>query len=170
MKTILKTLFFIGLVALIFSCNKGQQSNKLKQTNQSDFVEGYVVASFQGVEINSTTGQVTGKSTPRGFCILLEGEQHGENTWPMDIYTFNLSDSLFNFPQDILKPNYDGENCGPVFFPTDFQSKYKIKFKYQILDSTDMVQFICGACTDMAIAFPWKNFNQVKLTEVTRIQ
>ncbi len=170
MKTILKILLLSGFVALIYSCNKGQQSNKFKQTNQSDFVEGYVVASFQGNEVNNSTGKATGRSTPKGFCILLEGEQHGENTWPMDIYTFNLPDSLFNFPQNILTPNYDGGNCGPVFFPTDLQTKYKIKFKYQVLDSTGMVQFICGACTDMARAFPWNNYKQVKLTEVTKIQ
>jgi hypothetical protein len=129
----------------------------------SDRVEGYVVGSFVGDEVNAE-GVAAGNKTPRGYCILLKG--NGEKN--MDFYTFNFPDTLFAFPDKILTPNYNGNDCGPTFFPDSLKYAYKIKFKYQIVDEPDNVRFATGPCSFWLATFPWEDFNQVIVAETTK--
>jgi len=126
-------------------------------------VEGYIVGSFIADELN-TKGQVTGNKTERGYCILLEGSE----TNAMDFYSFNISDGLFSFPDEILIPDYDGGNCGPAFFPDSLKYAYKISFKYQIVSAQDEVQFVTGDCLAMEASFPWENYHQIVIKETSK--
>jgi hypothetical protein len=129
----------------------------------SNLVEGFVVGSFIGDGVDGE-GQATGNKTERGYCILLvESEDKA-----MSFYSFNFSDTLFAFPDEILLPDYNGYNCGPTFFPDSLKFSYKIKFKYQIVDEPDKVQFSTGPCTTLALAFPWENYNQIFVNETTK--
>lgn len=128
----------------------------------SAFVEGYVVGSFIGDEVNAE-GQATGNKTERGYCILLEESENKS----MDFYTFNFPDSLFAFPDGVIS-SYNTYNCGPAFFPDSLKYFYKIKFKYQIVDDPDKVQFITGACFAIGVPFPWENYDQVIVNEATK--
>jgi hypothetical protein len=62
-------------------------------------VEGYVVGSFIGDEIN-TEGEAKGNKTERGYCILLEESKNK----CMDFYTFDFPDTMFAFPDENLIP------------------------------------------------------------------
>ncbi len=128
----------------------------------SNFVEGYVVGSFIGDEVDGE-GQATGNKTKRGYCILLEENKNKR----MDFYTFNFSDTLFAFPDEILSPDYNGNNCGPTFFPDSLKFAYKIKFNYQIVNEPDKVQFIT-ACFALDAAFLWDNYDQIFIKETSK--
>jgi len=128
----------------------------------SGFVEGYVVGSFVGDEVNAG-GQATDNKAPRGYCILLEESKNK----PMDFYTFNFPDTLFAFPDGVIS-SYNSYNCGPALFPDSLKYAYKIKFKYQIVDEQDRVQFITGVCLAIGVPFPWDNYNQVILNGIIR--
>lgn len=131
----------------------------------SGYVEGYVVGSFIGDEVDGE-GQATGNKTERGYCILIKGSEYTDSQWPMDFYTFNFSDTLFAFPDEILSPDYNGYNCGPTFFHDSLKYAYKIKFNYQIVEESDKVQFITGACLAMEVPFPWGNYSQIYLLQM----
>ncbi|MFB6340478.1 hypothetical protein ACE1ET_02090 [Saccharicrinis sp. FJH62] len=147
-------LLLFGVILLGFGCEKKESS---------DYVEGYIVGSFVGDEVNEE-GQTTGNKTARGYCILLEGSENKS----MDFYTFNFPDSLFTFPDEILSPNYNGNDCGPVLFRYSLKYVYKIKFKYQVADEKNKAKFITDPCTAWLLAFPWDNYDQVTVNEATR--
>ncbi len=163
MKAILKILFLCGIIVLTaFSCEK-EDIPEL-----TDFVEGYIVGTFKCDETESETGPTT-RITNYGYCILIDGSQNTSSHWPMDFYTFNLPDNLFDFPNKNMTIIYDGSNCGPMFFPDSLKSEYKIKFRYRDPKKPERIFFFCGACTAMDLEFPWRNYSQVTLDNITKI-
>ena len=139
-----------------------------KEDEYSVTVEGYVVGSFVCHEIG-TNGQATGNQTERGYCILLEGSENTDSHWPMDFYTFDLPAELFDFPEEIILPGSNGNDCGPWFFPEGSRNVYKIKFHYRTLTDREIVKFSCGACTAMDQVFPWNDYNEVSLKSLSKI-
>ena len=133
-----------------------------KEDEYSDFVEGYIVGSFIGNELDAN-GKATENKTKRGYCILLEESK----TKYFDYYTFDLPDTIFTFPDEILHPDYNGNDCGPTFFPDSLKKAYKIKFKYQTVAEPAKIQFVTGACTSLLLAFQWEDFEQVIVNEIT---
>lgn len=133
------------------------------ENEYSGLVEGYVVGSFIADEFNAN-GQATGNKTERGYCILLEGSENES----MDFYSFNIPDELFSFSDEILLPNYNGNDCDPTFFPDSLKSSYKIRFKYQIVNDQNQVQFVTGDCLAMLASFPWENYDQVIVNETSK--
>ena len=163
MKTIIKILFLCGIIALMaFSCEKEDIPE------WSGFVEGYIVGTFICDEDDSENGQGTSK-TDRGYCILLEGSENTDSHWPIDFYTFNIPSDIFDFPSEILSVPVDGSNCGPVFFPDSLRNQYKISFKYREPKDSERIFFTCGGCTMMDLTFPWRDYNQVILKDITKI-
>jgi hypothetical protein len=152
--TIFLLLFPLCVVLLGAGCEKDEE--------YSNLVEGYVVGSFIADEVNSE-GQATGNKTPRGYCILLERSENES----MDFYAFNFPDTLFSFPGEILSPNYNGYDCGPTFFPDSLKYIYKIKFKYQIVDELNKVQFVTE-CLAILPVFSWDNYDQVIVNETAK--
>lgn len=69
---------------------------------------------------------------------------------------------------EILTPDYNGDNCGPVFFPDSLKYAYKISFKYQIARAQNEVQFVTGPCRAMLASFPWENYYQVMVNETSK--
>jgi hypothetical protein len=134
-----------------------------KEDEYSPLVEGYIVGSFICYEIGSD-GQATGNQTERGYCILLESDENTDSHWPMDFYTFDLPPGLFDFPEDI----YNSSDGGPVFFPENIRNKFKIKFEYRKIGESERVNFSCGSYA-MSIPFPWENYDQVSLKNVSKI-
>jgi len=164
MKTITNILFLCGIIILTaFSCEK-EDIPEL-----SDFVEGYIVGTFICDEDVSENGQGTGSKTDRGYCILLEGSENTDSHWPMDFYTFNLQSEIFDFPTEILPVLFDGSNCGPVFSPDSLRNEYKISFKYREPKESERIFFTCGPCTMRDITFRWKDYNQVIIEDITKI-
>jgi hypothetical protein len=155
----LLTIFLLLLPACVILFGVGCD----EEDEYSDFVEGYVVGSFIGDEIN-TEGEATGNKTERGYCILLEASKNKQ----MDFYTYNFPNTMFTFPDEILSASYNGYNCGPVFFPDSLKYDYKIKFRYQIVNNPYKVLFAIGPCSAWALAFPWENFDQVNVNETTK--
>ena len=129
----------------------------------SDYLEGYVVGSFIGDEVNAE-GQATGNKTERGYCILLGGD--GEKS--MDFYTFNFPENLFVFSEEILSSTYNINNCGPIFFPDSLKYVYKIKFKYQIIEELDKVKFVTGPCLTMVPPFSWEFYDEGYINEIIK--
>lgn len=144
----LKLCTSLLIILLVLGCSKENET--------SNFVEGYIVASFRCGEVDQEGGQATGELTTRGFFIMLENNADS-------MYTFNLPESLFNFPQEILEPNHNSDNCGPIFFPDD--KEYKISFKYQDSKDSEKIEFACG-CYTYALPFDWDAFKQVVISEI----
>ncbi len=156
---------FIILLSLCIAflgagCEKDDNEN-------SELIKGYVIGSFVG-DKTSNEGQATGNITERGYCILLEGSENSNSQRPMNFYTFNFPDTLFNFPDEILIPNYNGDDCGPTFFPDSLKYSYKIEFNYQIVNESEKVQFITGPCTTLHSAFPWESYDQIDMSEISK--
>jgi hypothetical protein len=128
----------------------------------SGFVEGYVTGSFVSYEVDSE-GMATENLTERAYCIQLEGN---DDEYKMDFYTFNFPETLFDFPDGIIS-QYDGSNCGPAFFPDSLKQIYKIKFRYKNVDERDKIQIITGFCSAMDLIFPWGNYEEVIVKEIT---
>ena len=128
-----------------------------KENEISDYVEGYIVASFICDKTDLENGQATGELTKRGFLIRLEN--HSDS-----MYTFNLQETLFDFPEEILNPNYNVINCGPIYFPNS--QEYKIKFRYQDPKDSEKINFACGPCTLMEATFDWNAFKQIVIKEI----
>ena len=116
----------------------------------------------------SDNGQTTGNRTERGYCILIKGSENLKSQWPMDFYTFNLPDNLFDFPEELLPPGPNGNDCGLFFFPEEVRYSYKIKFKYRIKDNTEKIKFACGLCMAMDLAFPWDEYRKISLKNVIK--
>ena len=152
--------FFLLFIFMGAGCKKEKNGAPLK-------VEGYIVGSFISDEVNKLTGQATGNKTQRGFCILLVNSKNVDNQWPMDFYTFKLPQSLFNFPENILTPLYNGNNCGPTFFPENLKNVYKIRFEYDESLNEDEIKFVNG-CTAFFQSFPWEDFAQVNIKNVSQ--
>jgi len=95
-----------------------------------------------------------------GFFILLMimmGAGCGK-----DENTNNLPTKLFNFPKEILR-DLNGIECSPYFFPDSYRNKYKIRFKYRLLNEEEKVNFVCGGCKTLGEAFPWENYKEIFL-------
>lgn len=144
-----------------FGCKLEMDSIEKKQESLfSGFVEGYITGSFRCNETRN--GQATGNLTERGFMIILE-----DNT--DSLYTFTLPPNLIDFPAEILTPDYDGNNCGPTFFPDSLKDEYKIRFRYRTPEDFEDVQKACGPCQYMFPTFRWEEYDQIIIREVTRI-
>ena len=121
-----------------------------KEDEYSDFVEGCIVGSF---ECNNYDN--------RGFCIILENNTDS-------IFTFSLSDSIFDFPPTIIKPGYDVYTGGPYFFPDSLRNSFKLKFKFrqpyktEINDCT-LLQLMLGP------SFQWEKWNYVIIEDFDTI-
>lgn len=158
MKTIFKTIVLCGLIiSIIYSC---------EHKNFDGYVEGCITGTFLCPKVvNGQAGD-----TVRGFCILLKDRGNSNNTYfPMDLYAFSLPDSYFPFPPKILNYKYDDSNCGPGFFPDSLMSNYKFMIKYRYPDENEIIEFVCGPCSAMAAAFPWRNFKQIIVEDIGTI-
>jgi len=155
------------LISIItFGCEKSSNNgNEKSDTGYSGPVTGYIVGSFICDEKDGETGKVIGKQTDRAYCILLENSENANSEWPMDFYTFDLPDNLYAIPDELLSPGYEGSNCGPHFFPDSLRYSYKINFKFQ---KNDSVHFVCGPCTAMELSFPWDDFDQILVRDVSK--
>jgi len=162
MKTVILKMCFIFLFLVLTG------TGCEKEDEYSDLVEGYIVGSFICYEIGSD-GQATGNQTDRGYCILLEDSENAESHWPMDFYTFDLPAELFDFPEEILFPTHNPNDGGPAFFPESFRNEFKIKFEYRNTSESKRIRFDCGFYTMMGIPFPWEDYNQVTLRNVSKI-
>ena len=131
----------------------------------SNLVEGYIVGSFV-CDAVGTDGQATGNNTERGYCILLEGNKNSDSHRPMDFYTFDLPPGLFGFPEEIMLPGSNGNNCGPWFFPDSLKNEYKISFTYRELNKKERIKFTCGSCMAMESMFPWDDYNEASLKKI----
>lgn len=126
------------------------------------------MATFKCYESDTVINQEAGKEIKRGYFILLEGKQHTKSNWLVDFYTFNMPDSLFRFPAEIILKTHDDMNCGPIFFPDSLRTKYKIRFQYRKLKENEKNHFDCG-CYAMSFPFPWKEYGQVSVKNVSKI-
>jgi len=162
MKTaILKISVFLLLFSLMGAgCEK-------EENGYSNLVEGYIVGTFICDQIDKKSGEATSNKTQRGYCILLKNSENKTSPYPMDFYTFDFSDNPFVIPDEALSPNFNGNNCGPNFCPDNLRNVYEVKFKYQILNEFDESQFVCGSCTAMELVFPWDDYSQIKLKDIT---
>jgi hypothetical protein len=158
------TAFLLLLPLCVVLLGAGCEKNE----EYSNLVEGYVVGSFVCYEVDSN-GQVTGNNTEKGYCILLEGSKNAGSHWPMDFYTFDIPPGLFEFHEEISSLPLHGSDCGPIFFPNNFRNSYKIKFQYKQLKGTEKNKFECGPCLAMYASFPWENFSQVSLRDISII-
>jgi hypothetical protein len=121
--------------------------------------KGYIVASFKCGETDPLTGYATGELTQRGFFIVLENKTDS-------FYTFSLSENLFDFPEEILTPTSNINNCGPIYFPDKYT--YKIRFKYRDSKDSEKIEFGCF-CYHMLLPFNWDAYKQVIIEEVSTI-
>lgn len=164
MEAIIRILFLYGIILFTaYGCEK-EDIPEL-----SEFVEGYIVGTFKCSETDGEVGQATGSNTDMGYCILLEGSENMDSDWPMDIYTFNLPSELFDFLPEIHTILWDHSNCGPVFFPDSLKNEYKLGFKYRNPKESERIFFACGPCTMNDLPFPWKDYNQVILKDISKI-
>lgn len=133
----------------------------------SEFVEGYIVGSFICNETDSETGIATGNQTPRGFCILIEGSENVNSHYPMDFYTFDIPSELYDFPEkSTSSPLLYSYDCGPKFFPDSIKFNFKVKFQFE---EVEKIEFACGPCLAMYVNFPWKDFSEITLKNVLKI-
>lgn len=151
MKQVIINISFLLILFFFVGCEK--------ENEFSDFVEGYIVASFRCSGIDLETGQSSGELTNRGFFIKLENQINS-------IYTFSMQENLFDFPQEILEPNHNVNNCGPTYF-NDHQ-KYKIRFKYKNIKESEKIKFACGPCFSMELTFNWEAYRQVIIKEIIK--
>lgn len=158
-----KHLFYLLLLLVVpLACTPST-----KEDNDPNYVDGYIVSSFV-CEKTDASGQAIGENTERGYGILLKDSKNANSHWAIDFYTFNLPIDLLDFPQEILFEGSNGDNCGPVFFPENYRKTYKIKFQYKILRESEKEKFACGPCTHLNQSFPWENYNEVFLKNVTK--
>jgi len=141
--TILLLLLPVCMVLLGAGCEKDQEE-------YSDYVEGYIVGSFQ----------CNNDSKERGFCIILENNADS-------VFTFSLPEDIFDFPQGIIKPGHDAFSGGPYFFPDSLRYEFKLKFKSKKPDKSEVID--CPlAFNTMGIPFSWEKWNYVILENVSK--
>ena len=154
---IIKTFLVIPFLFILI----GMAGCEDEKDEYSDFLEGYVVGTFI-YEETGNNGQSTGNRL-QGYCILIEGSKNIKSHIPIDFYTFNLPDNIFDFPEE-LSGRFD---CGPHFFPDDVKYSYKIRFKYRILGKTEKTKFDYG-CITLYPPFPWDNYREISLKDVIK--
>lgn len=164
MKNSRHLFYWLLLLAIPFAC-----TTSTNEDLTPNFVEGYLVSSFV-CEKTGASGQAIGENTKRGYGILLMDSKSANSHWPLDFYTFNLPTDLFDFPQELLSDGPNGADCGPVFFPESHQKTYKIKFQYVILSESEKEKFACGPCTAQHLSFPWENYIEVAVKNVTKLE
>jgi len=140
------TIFLLLLPLCVALLGAGCNEDK---DEYSAYVEGYVVGSFQCNDYNE-----------RGFCIILENETDS-------IYTFTLSENIFDFPEEIIKSGHDANTGGPFFFPDSLMHEFKIKFKYREPNDSEIINCLI-ASNALGISFSWEEWCQVIVTDVTK--
>lgn len=135
-------------------------------------IEGYITGTFICHEKNNETGASSENPTPRGFCVLIEGSKNKNPRYPMGFYIFNLPDGLFDFQEGLISfSEFErGYDCGPVFFPDSLRNKYKISFKYRDAKANECIKFSCGFCPAIYDYFPWEDYSQKILDDVTKVK
>lgn len=117
------------------------------ENEYSDFVEGYIVGSFQ-----------CNNSDERGFCIILTNNADS-------IWTFSLPENIFDFPPGVITAGHNAYTGGPFFFPDSLRYKYDIRFRYRQPDESDVID--CPlAFNTMGLSFPWENWNYVIVEDI----
>lgn len=150
------------VIPIVLACCTG-----CEERDYPGFEEGYVIGTFV-CYISDSNGVAITSSPQRCFCISINNNSKAENHG-MDYYTFNFPDSLFIFPENSLNALYDPDNCGPVFFGDEYISSFKIRFKYEIVEEKNKTSFgSIGACTTQGATFPWNEFEQIKITEISK--
>ena len=115
----------------------------------SDYVEGYIVGSFQ----------CNGGYEGRGFCIILANNADS-------ISTFSLSENIFDFPPGVIKSGHDASG-GPYFFPDSLRYEFNIRFRYRQPDISEFID--CPlAFSAMGVPFPWNDWNCVIVEDVSK--
>lgn len=156
----MKKSLLLFVMPIILACSTG-----CEKRDYLGFEEGYVIGTYV-CYINDSNGMAITNSPQRCFCISLNNNSKAENQG-MDYYTFNFPDSLFDFSENILNALYDPDNCGPVFFGDEYISSFKIRFKYEILEEKNKTPFSSiGACVSQGAAFPWNEYDQIKITDI----
>lgn len=149
---------FILLISVIFVFvtffNCQDENNSFKSA------EGYIVGSFRCNESDGENGVFTGNSTPQGFVIVFENENDS-------VYTFSLSEYIFEFPAEILEQGANVYNCGPIYFSD--KREYKIKFNYKKSKDSEIIYFACF-CYDHLIPYDWSSIDQVIIEDVEYIK
>ena len=157
-------------VFLETSCKKEIQKEELDNEQMdwewSDTVEGYICGTFLCLELDSN-GIGNNNLGERGFCILLEGSENtGSIYWPLDFYTFDIPLDLFDFPKEMKY--YNGETCGPYFFPESLINEYKVSFQYREAEKSEKIYFGCGNCNFVEATFRWKYYTQMKINDLKK--
>ncbi len=151
----------IGIMLVSAGCQKDEEPEF------SGPVEGYIVGSFRCWVVDEN-GQGTSNQTPtpRGFCILLDGNKNTNSQKPMDFYTFDIPEDFFDLPVEILLNR--GYDCGPSFFPDSLQAKFRISFEYRDTKESEKLKFSCGMCPAIYRYFPWNNYNQIDIKNIIK--
>jgi len=148
-------------VLFVFIMGAACQDDNL---NSLDYEEGYISGWFKSREVGPN-GQATGEETEIGYCILLKGSENANSNQPMDFYTFNFPDSLFDFPDPDLYPLYNNNTCGPVFSPDSLKVIYKFKFDFETVSEPNKVNFTTW-CFSLLPAFEWEKYEQITLNSI----
>lgn len=140
------TLLKISLIFLFLSLI----GTGCKKEEDSDYVEGYIVGSFQCDDYDG-----------RGFCIILENNADS-------IWTFSLPENIFDFPPGVIKSGHDAFSGGPYFFPDSLRYEFSIRFRYRQPDESEVID--CPlAFNAMGISFPWEDWNCVIVEDVSNL-
>ena len=146
----MKKISLLSIFLLLLLCIGLFMEGCKNEDEYSGFVEGFIVGSF---ECNN--------SDNRGFCIILENNTDS-------LYTFSLSDNIFDFPPAIIKPGYDVYTGGPYFFPDSFRNSFKLKFKFRQpvkseISNCTLLQLMLGP------SFLWEKWNYVIIEDFDTI-
>lgn len=155
----MKKSLLLFVVPILLTCSTG-----CEKRDYLGFEEGYVIGTCVSY-ISDSNGVAITSSPQRFFCISLNNNSKAENH-KMDYYTFNFPDSLFIFPDNSLNSLYNQDNCGPVFFGDEYISSFKIRFKYEIVEEKNKTLFGIGPCACQGPAFPWIEYDQIKITDI----
>jgi hypothetical protein len=151
MKTIFKAILFVLISTATYNC---------ETKNGDDYLEGYISGTFLCPEtVNGHPGD-----TIRGFCISKEDRV---NTPIMDFYTFHFPGDQFPIISEIYKYTYSGSNCGPKFFTDSIMKNYKVRIKFRYPNENEKKVFVCGPCLALDVTFPWTNFKQIIIEEIS---
>lgn len=165
--TVLKLSVVILLFCLVGAgCEKERQKEEHQEWEWSNPVEGYISGTFICLESDSN-GIGTNNWGERGFCILLEGSENtGSQYWPLDFYTFDIAEDLFDFPEEM--PYFNVGTCGPHFFPDSLKNKWKVSFEYRKAEKSEKIYFGCGPCSFDEATFRWDDYTQMKINDLKK--
>jgi hypothetical protein len=117
------------IVLFVLGCEKPKTVESIApvsyQTANYHYIVGYDACS--GVEIVEDE-----TSKAKGYLLISDDLKD-------TLLTYNLPDSLFVFPIEIMPTNVFGFN----FFPEQYRFKYKIQMNYQIASEGQKIAFPC---------------------------